>query len=674
MALSECPVIAVTAPAGYGKTTLLAQWAGRNQPRAAWLSADHRDNDPAVLLSYFAAALDRVERIEPKVFRSLASPRAGLADVARLASSIASMSAPVVVVLDQAEAITNPECRDMVAELALRLPAGSQLANGSRQEAPVPVSRLRAQGGMAEIGIDELAMEEEEARSLVVGAGIDLEDTALTALVEQTEGWPAGLYLAALAINAGGAHVGGSFAFTGDDRFMGDYLRSEFLDRVSRADVSFLTRASILDRMSGPLCDVALGRKGSARVLDRLERHNLLVIPLDRRGEWYRFHNLFRELLQAELMRREPDIVPALHVRAASWYEANRMPEAALEHAMQAPDADRVASLVLKLASPVWASGRSDTVLRWMEWFSANGLLEAHPAVAVHGALMYALIGRAGEAERWATAVERTQVVGVQSDGSMMEALLAYLGALLCREGLDEMCRDAQAALEGLEPSSPYRPAMLHAQGVAHLLRGDLSQADQLFARAVDQATSSGGGPFVAVLLAERGIVAIQCGEWPEAESLADDAISITQDHLFDDYWTSALVYAWAARVASRRGDVATARDFVGRAARLRPLLTSALPIVSIQALVELARAYIALADPAGARAALRQVDDIHRLRPRMLPLLPSHLSLEEISQRLLVSRNTVKTQTISIYRKLGVSTRGETITRMYQLGLVSRS
>jgi LuxR family maltose regulon positive regulatory protein len=258
--------------------------------------------------------------------------------------------------------------------------------------------------------------------------------------------------------------------------------------------------------------------------------------------------------------------------------------------------------------------------------------------------------------------------------------------------------------MHGLSPTSPYRSAMLHAQGVGHLLQGDSGTADLFFARAVDEATSAGVIPFVPVVLAERGIVALERGDWPAAEVIAARALEITQDGEFDDYWTSALVYAWCARVASHRGDVAHARDLVLRATRLRTLLTHVLPVVSVQALLELARASIALADPGGAHAALRQVRDIERHRPelgalnnqahelgailemmrgemlgvsslttaelRLLPLLATHLSLAEVSERLVVSRNTVKTQAISIYRKLGVSSRSQAIARMHDLGL----
>jgi LuxR family maltose regulon positive regulatory protein len=699
-------VMAVVAPAGYGKTTLLSQWAERVGPRVAWLSADGRDNDPAVLLTYLALAVDRVEPIQPRLFRSVGSPVTGLVDVARLAASIASLSAPVAMVLDHADALTNRACRDIVAELAVRLPPGSQLAIGSRDQPPLPVPRLRAEGRLVEVGTQELTMGVAEAAALFEGAGVDVAEDDARGLVDRTEGWPAGLYLAALALNAGSPGLDRGFTFTGDDRFMRDYLRAEFLDRVSRADVSFLTRTSILDGLSGPLCDQIVGRTHSGRVLDRLERRNLLVIPLDRRSERYRYHHLFRQLLHAELIEREPEMLPELHIRAASWYEVNNQPEAALEHAQQAGDVDRVARIVLNIANPVWASGRLETVLGWMEWLAANARIEDHPAIAVHGALLNALIGRAGDAERWAGAAERTAFAGVLPDGNTMEGSIAYLRTLLCRNGLDQMRHDAQTALQGLGPTSPYRPAMLHAVGVASLLQSDPEQADVFFARALDESVSAGVAPFVPLVLVERGLVAIACGDWPAAESLAAEAVAMVDDGGFDEYWTSALVYAWGARMASRRTDVARARELVARAARLRPLLTYALPVVSVQALVELARAYVALADAGGARAALRQINDIRRHRPdlgtladeadelrstldtvrgeiqgvsslttaelRLLPYLPTHLSWPEIGERLFLSRNTVKTQAQSIYRKLGTTSRSATIDRIHELGLLA--
>ena len=254
---------------------------------------------------------------------------------------------------------------------------------------------------------------------------------------------------------------------------MGDYLRSELLNRISAAEASFLTRTSVLDKMCGSLCDAILGENGSAAVLEQMEARNLLVVPLDRRREWYRYHHLLRGLLQAELRRREPDLVQDLHFRAAAWFEANAMPEAAIGHAQAAGDYDRVARLILELQQPVWAGGRVETVLRWMEWIRDITSAEHYGAIAAHGSLIYALLGQPSEAERWAAAAERASPAGILPDGSTVEATLAYLRAILCRSGIGAMRRDARIAWEGLSPASPYRATMLYTEGISYLLEGD---------------------------------------------------------------------------------------------------------------------------------------------------------------------------------------------------------
>src|SRR5215831_7990946 len=368
LSATTAPVITVAAPPGYGKTTLMAQWAQRIGSRAAWLSCDEGDNDPVVLLSALAVALDRIGPVDPAIFSALASSGADITIIPRFVSAIASVQPPVTVILDHAEAVTNRQCLNTIAEFALHLPPGWQLALASRAVVPLPAARLRALGGIFEVTADDLVMGLPEAQSLLEGAGIDADEASVRDLLRRTEGWPAGLYIAALAIKSGTRQSEVGFTFTGDDLYMGDYLRSELLDRISAAEASFLVRTSVLGRMCGPLCDAILGETGSGAVLEQMEARNLLVVPLDRRREWYRYHHLLRELLQAELRRREPGLVLDLQFRAAAWFEANAMPEAAIEHAHAAGDYDRLARLILELEQPVWASGRFETVRRWTDW------------------------------------------------------------------------------------------------------------------------------------------------------------------------------------------------------------------------------------------------------------------------------------------------------------------
>ena len=705
-------VVCVVAPPGYGKTTLLAQWAQRKGGRVGWLTVDPHDNDPAVLLTYLAVALDRVAPLEPETFKILASPSAHVppAVVPRLAAAMSATTEPVALVLDHVELLDNRQCLDALAQLALQLAGDSQLALASRTQPRLPLGRLRGQGRLMEVGAADLAMDSSEARALLEGAEVRLPGEDAAELHRRTEGWPVGLYLAALALQAAGPTPdtpAAGVAFAGDDRFVVDYLNAELLARLPARQVSFLTRTAVLDRMCGPLCDAVLDTTGSATVLESLAGSNLLLVPLDRRREWYRYHHLFRDLLGAELGRREPELVPELHRRAAAWCEANGLEETAIDHAQAAGDADQVARLVLQVMQPVWASGRVDTVLRWMQWFEREQLMERYPAVAVHGALIFALLGRATKAEQWAAAAERASPEGRLPDGSTMESYLAYLRAILCRDGVATMRRDARLAWDGLSPLSPYRATMLHTEALSLLLAGDPEDADPVFARAFDAATEAAAPPLAAVILAERCSIAAGRDDWAEAAALSDRALELIRGGQFDAYWTSALVYAWAARAALYRGDLNGARDHLARAAGLRPLLTHALPVVSAQALLELAGAYIALGDPDGAHAVLRQADDIFQQRPnlgvlpaqadelrprlvtmrrtgvgasslttaelRLLPLLPSYLTFREIGERLFVSRNTAKTQALSIYRKLGASSRSEAVRHAQQLGLLSQ-
>jgi LuxR family maltose regulon positive regulatory protein len=698
------PIVSVVAPAGYGKTTLLSQWAEHNGQAFAWVSLDERDNDPKVLLAYVAAALDAVQPVGGRVFEALTSPVSSVSAsvVPRLGSALASMTTPVVLVLDDVHLVKNREGRAALSLLAEHIPAGSRLAVAGRDDPPLRTARLRAQGRLLEIGAGDLSLTHAEAASLLRAAGVVLAEAELSALHQRTEGWATGLYLAALAIKEGGSPGGVGGWVGGGDRFVSEYVESELLARISQRRREFLTRTAVLERLSGPLCDAVLDQAGSAATLSELARSNLLLVALDRRERWYRYHHLFRDMLLAELERREPDLVPELHRRAAAWCEANELEETAITHAQAAGDADRAARLVLQVMQPVWASGRVDTVLRWMEWFEHEQLMERYPAVTVHGALIFALLGRATRAEHWAAAAEQASPEGRLPDGSTMESYLAYLRANLCRDGVAEMRRDARLAWDGLSPLSPYRATMLHTEALSFLLEGDPERADAVFARAFEAATA----PLAAVVLAERAAIAAGRDDWAEATALADRALEIIQGGQLDAYWTSALVYAWAARVAVHRGDLDAARAHLTRAAGLRPLLTHALPVVSVQALLELARVHLALADLAGARTLMREVDDLLRRRPglgtlvgqaealraqlarerrssvpaasaltgaelRLLPLLATHLSAPEMAAELFLSPHTIKSELKAIYRKLGASTRTQAVTRARELGLL---
>ena len=373
---STLPFATVVAPAGYGKTTLLAKWAEADPRPFAWVALDGRDDDALVFLRYIAAAIHRVEPIPPEAFEALSGPAESIWSkrVPRLGSALAALERPLVLVLDDLHAVANPSCLDVLAALFEYVPAGSQIAIASREEPALPLARWRAHGSVQEIGVADLRLDEREAKLLLEAAGVELDASELSELTEHTEGWPAGLYLAALSMQAGAPSPASAAGFNGDDRFVSEYFRFELLSRLPAAEAQFLKYTSVLDRMSGGLCDAVLETTRSADTLEALERRNCFVVPLDRRGEWYRYHHLFGELLHNELERSEPDIVPELNRRAMAWCIANDLPEAAVVYGHAAGETDTVAGLVDALALPLYYDGRMETVEEWLGWFGDDEL------------------------------------------------------------------------------------------------------------------------------------------------------------------------------------------------------------------------------------------------------------------------------------------------------------
>jgi LuxR family maltose regulon positive regulatory protein len=707
----RCPIVSVVAPPGYGKTTLLSQWAERNGQAFAWVSVEEPDNDPKVLLTYVAEALDAVEPIDGRVFDALASPVSSVPGsvVPRLGSAFSSMSSPVALVLDDVHALHNRECRAALSVLADHVPAGSRLALAGRAPPPLRVARLRAEGKILEIGPQDLSLTSDEASSLLRNADLALGEDDVAELHRRTEGWPAGLYLAALYLREGGPLASAAVSFGGDDRLVSQYMESEFLSRIPRRQRAFLTQTAVLERMSGPLCEAVLELSGSAATLAELARSNMLLMPLDRRGEWYRYHHLFRDMLLAELHRQEPELMPVLRRRAAGWCLANGLPEAALEYSMAAGDVGAAAGLAEKLAVPTHRKGRVTTIQRWFGWLEDRGGIEGHPMAAVLAALLSALTGRPVDAERLADAVDRWQYGDpARPDDPSTEAWAALLRAFLCRRGAEQMRADADEAVRRFAAQSFVTPAPALVQGIARVLCGDLDGGDAPLEDAASIAEQVGAHEDRALALCERSLLAIARGDWDRAETFAGQAGAGLRRAGIEESYATPLVSAVHARVALHRGDLPAAREQLVSAQRLRHLLTYALPYFAVQARIELIRVHLALADLAGARTLLREVAELLRRRPglgnlageaqairarlakepgpsapgassltgaelRLLPLLSTHLPFPQIGEELFLSRNTIKSQANSIYRKLGASTRSQAVARSRELGLLDR-
>jgi LuxR family transcriptional regulator, maltose regulon positive regulatory protein len=703
------PIISVVAPPGYGKTTLLSQWAERNGQSFAWVSVDEPDNDPKVLLTYVAEALDAVEPIDGRVFDALASAVSSVPGtvVPRLSSAFSSMTSPVVLVLDDVHTLHNSDCRAALSVLADHVRGGSRLVLAGRAGPPLRIARLRAEGKIMEIGPGDLSLTRAEAASLLRNAEVTVGEDDVAELHRRTEGWPAGLYLAALYLREGGPLASAAVSFGGDGRLVSEYMESEFLSRISERQRVFLTRTAVLERMSGPPCEAVLELSGSAATLAGLARSNLMLVPLDRRGKWYRYHHLFRDMLLAELERLEPGLIPVLRRRAAGWCLRNGWPEEALEYAMAAGDVDAAAGLVEKFVVPARRQGRVTTVQRWLRWLEDRDGIEGHPMAAVLASLFCALTGRPVEAERWADAVDRWQWGDpVRPSDPATEAWAAVLRTFLCRRGAEQMRADADEAVRRFAAGSFVTPAPAFLQGIARVLSGDLDGGDASLEDGVSVGEDTGAHEVIAAALCERSLVAMARSDWGQAEVFAGEASAVLSRAGIEESYATPLVCAVQARVAFGRGDVPAARWQLVTAQRLRPLLTYALPCFAVQARIELIRVHLALADLAAARTLMREVDELLRRRPglgnlvgeaealrarlllerdssvpgataltgaefRLLPMLATHLSFPQIAEEMFLSRNTIKSQANSMYRKLGASTRSQAVTRSRELGLL---
>jgi len=658
----DSAIVTIVAPAGFGKTTLLAQWAERDRRPVLWIDLEPEDDDGELLES-------RLEEV---------ANRPG-----------------VLALVDDVHVLRSPAALGALERLLGQTAHGTSVALAARRPPALPLPRLRAEGRLLEIGVDELTLKGREAETLLRRAGVLLPRQEAAGLAERLEGWPAALFLAALSLRSGAQ----ASTVGGDDRFLADYLDTEHLAVLSSAQRRFAMQTSVLAELTSEECDSLLARSDSAQMLETLERAGVAV-PLDHRRRRYRYPRIVRDLLSRELERSEPEEARALHRAAAGRAAEIGAVEVALEHAAAAGDVGRVAELAERLAVSACGRGRLDALERWLDLVHEDDV-ENYPDLCIAASWLHALQGRAGNAQHWADTATR----GLAGD----DPRLSLLRGLRCRDGADQMLDDANAACEALPPGHPWRPAAVLGRAAALLLAGETAGAENELVLAIELATAAGATELTTLGLCLRSLLAVEENERADAEAFAEEAASISADDPPRDSLVALLLAAVEARNAARRGDLPEATATLERADRLLPFATPAVPWLAAFALLELARVRLALADADGARALLRRVADIFRVRPRLgvlvernaeldkrthalaepqgrwassltpaeqrlLPLLATHLSFREIGERLFVSRNTVKTQAIAVYRKFGVTSRSAAIERAVALGLIDEA
>ena len=493
-------LVLVCGPAGYGKTVLLADWAERCQFPAGWLSLDAGDNDPARFWRHAVAALDRArpgidDRLGPLLGPPAPASFQGL--VTALINDLAADQA--LLVLDDYHLISAQPVHESLAFLVEHRPAGICVVLASRSDPPLPLARLRARGQLTEVRAAELRFTPAETGELLQHAGSALPDASVAALAARTEGWAAGLQLAALSLRGHDDATAFVAAFTGSHRYILDYLAEEVLERQDKQLRTFLLETSVLDRLSGPLCNAVTGREGSQALLEQAERAGLFVIPLDEVRGWWRYHHLFADLLRARLHQERPGRAVQLHRNAAAWCQEHGMADDAIGHAAAAGEMLWAARIIEQHFDMVYSvRGEAATIHRWLSVLPAE-VVRSRPRLLLAQALMAATSGHLEVVEPLLDAVE-CALPGwadepFEPTAGVAASYLINVPALttLHRSYLAQLHGDAEAtiafaaqALAEIKPEERLLSANVHGfLAVAEWLRGRLAEAERGFAASV---------------------------------------------------------------------------------------------------------------------------------------------------------------------------------------------
>ncbi len=701
---TSAPLVLLNAPSGYGKSVLVEQWAALDQRPFPTLILGAEHDDPSLLVSAIVSALDPHETMPKTVGDSLAGPDPNLAGVVlpRLADALAERQVPFVLVLDDFERISSPESLSVAAAVIGAVPDGSQIVVAGRTEPAIGVARLRAHRKVTEVHREDLIMRASECGELLTAIGLDLSAPQLETLVERTEGWPAALYLAGLALGTSSEREEAIARFAGDDRFVVDYLREEFLEPVSHSQLDFLRRASVLDRLKGDLCDAVLERRGSSGQLRELSRTNMLLTPLDRHDRWYRLHPLFREMLRAELREAGPELEEGLNRRASDWWAAQGDLDRAITHAVDAGALDRAGEL-LWMGIPEYATrGRNATLFAWLDRLGEQTVAR-DGSLSLTASYAHITQGDGARSEHWAAvAAGLVQREEASEKKSVLSAGMALIEAALARDGVGAIADRTALAAEMLPEDSPWMAMCRLIEGVGLHLQGSRTDAHEKLADGARRGAVL--APNLQVLnLAQLTLLAIEEDDWTLADMLASQARAQIDRSGLGEYPTVALALAVSALVRSRTGRLEGAAEDLRQGRRLLEELQDFPAWYEAETLIALARAAARLDDVAAATHMLEEASRRFRETPdavvlgdwiaeagravetisasavrdltpaelRVLGYLPTHLSLSEIAEQVFVSPNTVKSQAQSVYRKLGVSSRGEAVERARAAGLL---
>ncbi len=703
----------LSAPAGWGKTTVLAQWAlaAGEDDRFGWLSLESSDNDPVWFWMYVIAALQNT------------SPGVGIRAVELLAmgadpvqvvlptllNDLDTIASPMVLILDDYHMVVSRAVHEQLAFFISRLPANLHLVLATRSDPLLPLARLRAGGDLAELRTDDLRFGAVEAEHLLNDVlGLDLTHADVRLLHRRTEGWAAGLYLAALSL-AGRADTPTFIkTFAGDNRHIVDYLMAEVLDGQPPQLRSFLLRTSVLGRLSGPLCDAVLQTSGSASVLEQIERENVFVVPLDMSREWYRYHQLFGELLRTELRRTEPDLFEDLHRRAATWFETEGLIDEAVRHLVAGGDIARSADLIAADWADEFNGGGVSTVSGMLDLLPEE-TVQQDPRLSVARAWIALSTGQLDDAAEWIEAAE-TRSGADGADDDAISAQVVVLRAVHSFKTAEvaaalEMARRATTLELGDAPLG--RASAYCTYGSALYFSGSTDEARAAFLRALELAEKVGDRRARSYALGHLALISAEQGRLADAERQIRRASGSSRDLANAEHLVDVMVSLATAELLRVRGDAAaaaSAADMAVMSARQGGAILEVAKALFVRAQVlehlgdhqtaqaALEEAGALVCDCADAGIASRLLPSVgpsgrggatarsggciagEELTPKeleVLRLLATRLSRREIAERLYVSLNTVKTHQRAVYRKLRVEHRSSAVSRARELGLL---
>ena len=704
-------LVLVDAPAGFGKTTLMAQWRASAAERRpfAWVSLDPADNDPGRLWWHVISSVQRAcpdfggedvlgtLRVQAPEFTATVLPS--------LVNALTALGRPVVLVLDDYHVITERACHQQLNFLLAHLPSSVQLVLTTRVDPPLRLGRLRAAGQLLDIRPSQLRLAPAHVAALVHAvSGVELIGSDLADLVARTEGWPAGVYLAALSLRGYPSPHEFIGQFSGDNRFIGDFLAEEVLSRQPPEVRQFLVRTSVLGRFCAPLGAAVSGVANPAEILGLLERDNLFIVPLDETRQWFRYHHLFRQVLRSHLARAEPDLVPALHQAASAWHQLHGSADEAICHAMASGDF----RLAIDLIADYWfgyvSSGQVSTVHNWIRALG-DSRIAASPLAAHCAAWTAAMSGDRQSARRWVPVIETAADEGPLPDGmrslrssaAMLRGAYGFDGLLVMRESA------ATAARLETDPASPWYALARWALGYSLYMAGEPEAA----ARPLEEAARNEASlPLTRIVAsATLALIAVEDGRLPRAGELVHDALSLADRDEIRQTPSASLAHIAAGTLFAAQGQLDQARGQLEQALQSRQGIAGSSPWPTFVATLTLGQVVLDQGNRARAErlaGAAREVltelpdgADAQRARlealegrlasPRRAAVLAEPLtgreeavlrlfdgdrSLRKIAKELYVSLNTVKTHTQSIYRKLGVSDRKDAVARGHDLGL----